>query len=157
MRDDKWLFQKLDEIWDKYFVDVPQDNDVKIIWGRRARNTLGSIKKNPALSDRRSGHPGTTITINRLFQDQEIPEFVVLSTIAHEMAHYAHGFHSPLEQRFNTPHAGGVIHKEMEERGLADMEKKAKKWLKANWRDYLMKNFPPKPRKRKRKMFVRWI
>lgn len=153
MRDDKWLFEKLDEVWDKYFGDVLQENDVRIVWGRRARTRLGSIKK----GKNHNGHyHETIITINKLFQDKEIPEYVVLSTIAHEMAHYAHGFHSPLEQKFDTPHAGGIIHKEMEGRGLAGLEKKAKKWLKENWRGYIMDNYPPKPRKRRR-VKLRWI
>ncbi|MBW6431705.1 hypothetical protein K0A96_00795 [Patescibacteria group bacterium] len=207
MRDDKWLFEKLDEIWDKYFADIPQENDVRIIWGRRARNRLGSIKqlssiKGQASSIKHQGSsirqqavsskqqassikgqgssirqqassikhqasmisrkvescPVTVITINKLFQDKQIPEPVVISTIAHELTHYAHGFHSPLEQRYATPHAGGIIDKEMDERGLKETRLIAKKWLKENWREYLLKKYPPKQGKiRKRKLIVRWM
>jgi len=45
MRDDGWLFQKLDEIWDGHFSDIPQNNDVVIKFGRKARQRLGSIKQ----------------------------------------------------------------------------------------------------------------
>ena len=190
MRDEKWLFLKLDEVWDNYFSDVPQNNDVIITWGRRARNRLGSIKqasnsKLKSLSNRKfsnlkiknfnlnskfiqtesysnelqalksHGHPVTIITINSLFKDENIPEYVVIGTIAHELAHYAHGFHSPLEQKFKTPHAGGVVRAELKIRGLGDIEKESKEWLKKNWQSYLISNFPPKPRKKRR--ILRWI
>lgn len=169
MRDEKWLFEKLDEVWDTYFSDVPQDNDVRIVWGRRARTRLGSIKqipnselgnyrfnRNSKLETRNSGkHPVTVITINSLFKDENIPEYVVVGTIAHELSHYAHGFHSPLEQKYATPHAGGVVHREMDSRGLEDIHKKQKRWLKENWREYTEQNLPSKIIRRKGK--IRWI
>jgi len=160
MRDDNWLFAKLDEVWDRFFPDVPQDNNVRIVWGRRARTRLGSIKLETDRKTRpKNGeHPGTVITINSLFKDEKIPEYVVLGTIAHELAHYAHGFHSPLEQKHATPHAGGVIHKELANRGLGTLEKRQKKWLKDHWREYLMSNFAPRPRlRRKRKLVIKWF
>lgn len=172
MRDDKWLFEKLDEIWDKNFPDVAQDNDVRIVWGRRARNRLGSIKQIPHFKNQISNklqksknqkpfsdcHGITVITINALFKDKTIPDYVVCSTIAHELTHYAHGFHSPLEQKYKTPHAGGIIDKEMDERGLEKDRKKAKKWLKENWQNYLIKNFPPSPNQRKRRrVIIKWM
>lgn len=168
MRDDKWLFAKLDEIWDNHFPDVPQDNDVKIIWGRRARNRLGSIKQSSISNfqfskniksknkNYKKDHPVTVITINSLFKDLKIPEFVVISTIAHELTHYAHGFNSPLEQKFETPHAGGIIDKEMDSRGLREVRLEAKKWLKEHWKNYILKNFPPKARRAKRRKIIIW-
>lgn len=153
MRDDKWLFLKLDEVWDNYFPDVHQANDVKIVWGRRARNRLGSIKLN---RNSTAKHPETIITINSLFKDQKIPEFVVTGTIAHELAHYAHGFNSPHNQKYQTPHAGGVVHREMRNRGLDKIEKAQKKWLKENWREYLEEKFPMK-RTHKRRIIIKWI
>jgi hypothetical protein len=159
MRDEKWLFSKLDEIWDNYFSDVPQENDVRIVWGRRAKNRLGSIKQVPSNKQisNYQDHPATIITINSLFKDLYIPEYVVMGTIAHELAHYAHGFHSPIEQKYATPHAGGIVHKEMDARGLTDVYKKQKKWLKANWRDYVMKELPPRAVARKRKVIIKWF
>jgi len=191
MRDDKWLFAKLDEVWDTFFSDVPQDNDVKIVWGRKARNRLGSIKqvvnpkskapladtsalhgqaRNKQISNSKNlkfnsnfkfqisnsqDHPTTIVTINSLFKDEKIPEYVVTGTIAHELAHYAHGFHSPLEQKFATPHAGGVVHKEMDGRGLAEVRKKQRRWLKENWREYVDEKLPRKKAVR-RKVIIRW-
>jgi hypothetical protein len=161
MRDDKWLFSKLDEVWDNYFPDVPQDNDVKIVWGRRARTRLGSIKQDHrtlSIKQPITKHPATIITMNSLFKDEQIPEFVVIGTIAHELSHYAHGFHSPIAQKHATPHAGGVIHKELRDRGLGALEKKQKKWLKENWREYLLANFQTTPvRRRKRRLVIKWF
>ncbi len=170
MRDDKWLFSKLDEVWDKYFSDLSQDNDVQIVWGRKAKTRLGSIKqelsKNLILNSKLKNnikninqkiHPGTVITINSLFKDKNIPEFVILATIAHELAHYAHGFHSPIEQKYATPHAGGIIHKELKERGIGNLEKRQKKWLKENWRNYILENLPQKPINRKRRFVIKWF
>lgn len=155
MRDDKWLFQKLDEVWDNHFPDVPQDNDVHIVWGRRARTRLGSIK----LGEKRGQHHETIITINSLFRDPVIPEFVVTATIAHELSHYAHGFNSPIQRKFKNPHAGGVVHHEMRRRGLDEVLKKQKKWIKENWRHYIEENFPIKPRKKRstRRVVIKWI
>lgn len=184
MRDDKWLFSKLDEIWDAHFPDVPQDNDVRIIWGKRARCRLGSIKQIPnnkyqitnktqnqkyqnqkiirksQISNLKSKcHPETIITINSLFKDFEIPEYVVVGTIAHELAHYAHGFHSPLEKKYDTPHAGGVVSCEMRRRGLEKIQKAQKKWLKENWKDYVENHLPRKTRTRRRQRIIRvkWV
>lgn len=152
MRDDKWLFARLDEVWDKYFPDVPQDNDVRIIWGRKARTRLGSIKR----GEQRTGkHPETVITINSLFRDPKIPEYVVVGTIAHELSHYAHGFHSPLERKFRNPHEGGVVTAEMKSRGLAEILKKQKRWIRENWRDYVSAQM--KPTKRRRRIIIKWI
>jgi hypothetical protein len=170
MRDEKWLFEKLDEVWDTYFSDVPQDNDVRIVWGRRARSRLGSIKQIPNTKSQAStkiqntkfkiqnsvSPPATVITINSLFKDEKIPEYIVIGTIAHELAHYAHGFHSPLEQKYATPHAGGIVHKEMSGRGLDNIHKKQKRWLKENWRNYIMDNLPPRPRD-SRRVVVKWF
>jgi hypothetical protein len=154
-RDDKWLFSKLDYIWDQYFSDIPQENNVKIVWGRRARGRLGSIKQGEKV---RGEHPETIITINSLFKDSKIPEYVVLGTIAHELSHYAHGFHSPIERKFSTPHAHGVVTKELKVRGLENIYRMQKKWLKENWREYVMNAFPPKQaRRRKQRIILRWI
>ncbi|HVE80816.1 MAG TPA: hypothetical protein VNA68_01610 [Candidatus Dormibacteraeota bacterium] len=141
MRDELWLQQLLDETWDKYFADVPQDNIVRIKFGRRARTRLGSIRIHP-------DHPDTTeITLNGLFRDPAVPEFVVLATLVHEMIHYAHGFNSPLEQKHRHPHAGGVVRAEYRERGLEELYLRQKKWLKANWPDILRANFQPVKRR----------
>jgi hypothetical protein len=153
MRDDKWLFAKLDEVWDNYFPDIPQDNDVRIVWGRKAKNRSGSIKSG---AQGFQGHPETIITINSLFKDLYIPEFVVVGTIAHELTHYAHGFSSPISRKYDAPHAGGVVTKELKNRGLAKILKEQKRWLKENWENYLAEKLPRKRRLRKR-IRIRWI
>lgn len=150
-RDDKWLFQQLDEVWETFFPDMPQDNDVRIVWGRRARQRLGSI------SHDKTNDAGTLITINALFKDDKVPDFVIQATIAHELAHYAHGFHSPIERKFEKPHEGGVVHRELDNRGAKKLEVMSKKWLKENWREYLEKHLPRKPIKRKRRIIIKWI
>lgn len=152
MRDDKWLFQQLDEVWETFFPDMPQDNDVRIVWGRRARQRLGSISRD------KHNDAGTLITINSLFKDEQIPDFVIQATIAHELAHYAHGFHSPLERKFEKPHEGGVVHRELDERGAKKLEQMSKKWLKENWREYLEKHLPRTRKVRaKKRIIIRWI
>lgn len=210
MRDDNYLQSRLDHLWDRYFSDIDQKNDVVIRFGRKARTRLGSIKQksgkfqssnNPTtLKLRRTGkiqitnksqisnsknktgktefkidskrgrsqilprgkagkfgmtgegkHKPTIITINGLFKDKTVPEFIIDSVIAHEMVHYAHGFASPHDKKHDTPHAGGVIKKEMRERGLEDLFTLQKKWLKENWKDFVTEKLPQKVRVRRRR------
>ena len=141
-RDQEWLENMLSNIWLKYFSDVEQANDVVIKYGRAAKNRLGSIsldRKNPKVS---------VITINPLYKDLDVPEYVVSATIIHEMSHYAHGFNSPHNQKHRYPHSGGVIRQEFAERGLEDMYLQQKKWLKANWADIVGKYFDLSPKYR---------
>ena len=84
-RDEAWLQGVLDKIWDNYFADVPQENDVMIVFGRRAKRRLGSISVDP--SDRKT----SIITMNGLFCSPSIPEYVVEATIVHELTHYEIG------------------------------------------------------------------
>lgn len=142
MRDNAWLQSQLDLIWDNFFADVPQDNDVRILFGRRAKRRLGSISLDPA--DRHT----SLITLNGIFKRSDIPEFVVQATIVHELSHYAHGFNSPISQRFRQPHAGGVMRREFAERGLLQLYLDQKKWLKDNWTGILSEEFKPSVRRR---------
>jgi hypothetical protein len=137
-RDERWLQGILDKIWDNYFPEVRQENDVRIVFGRRAKRRLGSISLDP--NDRKT----SIITMNGIFRSQDIPEFVVEATIFHELTHYAHGFNSPLEKAQSHPHAGGVMRREFDERGLLDLYTQQKKWLKQNWINVLAKEFPAK-------------
>ncbi len=135
MRDGAWLQQMLDKIWDNYFAEVPQVNDVRIVFGRRAKRRLGSISLDPA-------NPKVSIiTMNGLFRDNQIPEFVVEATLVHELTHYAHGFNSPLEQAQAHPHAGGVMRREFAERGLLELYLQQKRWLKTNWPAVIEREF----------------
>ncbi|TAK88929.1 hypothetical protein EPO04_02350 [Patescibacteria group bacterium] len=146
VRDEIWLQQLLDDTWDRYFSEVPQANIVRIVFGKRAKRQLGSIRLDPK-------EPNVTIiTMNGLFRDPTIPSFVVESTLVHELIHYSHGFNSPLDQLHKHPHAGGVVRKEYAERGLEQLYLDQQKWLKANWPEIVRRNFaPPKPRRRIRR------
>lgn len=133
-RDQEWLENLLADIWYRSFEDVPQDNDVVIRWGKRAKRRLGSISVDPR------DMTTSVIRVNRLFQDLDVPEFVVRATIFHEMTHYAHGFNSPLEQKQKHPHSGGVIRKEFAERGQVALYEKQRKWLDSTWVSILKKH-----------------
>lgn len=148
MRDNTWLENKMWEMLHSSFADVPITNDLVIKFGRKAKQRLGSIKRIEVVRPRfrlfglshirqtQCDNP-SVITITGYFKDSKIPEYVVLATIAHELVHYAHGFSSPLEQKYQHPHRGGVVRKELEQRDLGEMHRKARKWLKEVWREYL--------------------
>lgn len=151
LRTNKWLIDRLYYLWEEHFSDVPRKNLVLIKFGRNAKWQLGSIKwatrrtrikglmKSKKLRDYYKAQDDkriTVITITKKFQNLEIPEYVVDSTISHEICHYVHGFSSPLKQLYKTPHQGGVIRKELARRGLAPIHKKAKQWLKENWKNF---------------------
>ena len=139
-RDQEWLEIQLATIWYKYFSDVEQKNKVQIRYGRKAKRRLGSIGLDPL--DRHS----SIISINPIYQDEHVPEYVVYATIIHEMIHYAHGFNSPHTQKQRHPHSGGVIRKEFAQRGLEDIYLKQDSWLKANWPSIITKYFDSNPK-----------
>jgi len=142
-RDNKWLRERLKYLWQRYFSDVPIANTIIIKFGQSAKTRLGSIKPGRIYKKEHS-----IITLNGHFRDVNIPDFVVDGVIAHEFMHYAHGFASPHEQAFRHPHKGGVVNEDMKERGLGEILKLEKKWLKENWRDYLLANHKFTVRKR---------
>lgn len=107
-------------------------NNIFVRFGRPAKWQLGRIK-----FGRRKINPNTYIVVNGFFQDPRIPEFVVDATLAHELCHYTHGFFSPHPKLHKYPHKGGVIKDEMKRRGLLDLFKLEKKWLKLNWKNYV--------------------
>lgn len=150
MRNSEYLENLLYEIWEDHFCDIPRKNFVIIKYGKYSKRQLGSIK----LANKHTKIKGilnekkedyniqddksiTVITVTRYFQNDVVPEFVVRSTIAHELCHYAHGFSSPLQKRFQKPHQGSIIKKELQERGLLEEQKKTDKWLKENWLDII--------------------
>jgi len=144
MRDNKWLENRLEYIFCKYFSDLDAKNQIDIIWGRRSRRQLGCIKREQPNSfiDHFKPNFKTIIVINSLFRDEIIPEYVIDAVIVHEMIHYAHGFNSPIEQKYRHPHKGNVIRREFLLRGIGEIERKQKKWIKENWQKYLDQNFP---------------
>lgn len=122
-RDSNWLLSRLDFIWTKYFADIPQTNKVFIKFGRNAKYRLGSIRLDKKTKD-------SFITITSMFKDPRVPPEVVDHTIGHELVHYAHGFSSVHPRLHRYPHAGGVVKKEMEERGMGYLHKAYKDWVK---------------------------
>lgn len=151
-RNNLYLTNRMYYLWEEHFADVPRTNVVLIKFGRNSSSQLGSIKwangstrirsllkqkKIKEYAEAQDDKRVTVITITKKFKDPAIPEFVIDSTIAHEMVHYAHGFSSPLEQRFRHPHKGGIIRKELDARGLGQVHRDAKRWLKENWRTYV--------------------
>ena len=142
MRNQEWLENRFEYIYRKYFADLEAPNQIEIKWGRRSRWQLGCIKKErlKSLADHFKTNFVTIIVINGLFRDEIIPEFVIDAVIAHELSHYAHGFNSPLPQKHYHPHKGGVVKKELRDRGVLEFEKKQKKWIKENWQKYLKRN-----------------
>jgi len=146
MRDNKYLENILWDLWDNNFCDVPRKNLVVIKFGKFSKRQLGSIKlangrtKIKSLIRKKEYELNvqddksiTVVTVTRFFQKDVVPEFVIRATIAHELCHYTHGFQSPLEKKFDKPHQGNIINKELAKRGLLEEEKKADKWLKENW------------------------
>ena len=131
-RDEAWLQALLDTTWDRWFPEVMQDNDVRIVYGRRAKRRLGSISLDP--TDRRT----SVVTMNGHFREAAVPEFVILATLVHELTHYAQGFNSPLARTQKHPHAGGVMRREYAERGLLSLYLQQKLWLKREWATFLL-------------------
>ena len=122
-RDNNWLLSRLDFIWSEYCSDVIQTNPVHIRFGRYSKYRLGSIKLN-----RVTGR--SYITITSMFKSKSIPSEVVDHTIGHELTHYAHGFSSKRVRLHRYPHVGGVVKKEMEQRGMGYLNKAYRAWVK---------------------------
>jgi hypothetical protein len=123
-RDDAWLAERVHLLRQMHFADVPQGYPIVTRFGTRARYRFGSIAA-------RNGQ--TIILVNRLFADPYVPTFVVDGTLAHELAHYAHGFGSGLPRLHRDAHRGGVVDKELERRGLGEVNARAEQWRKAYW------------------------
>jgi hypothetical protein len=146
LRDNKYLQNLMYEVWEEYFSDVPRQNFVITKFGRHAKRQLGCIKyakENTKVKslikeykdeiDSQDIETISVILLTKYFQDEKIPEFVLISTLSHEICHYAHGFHSPLKQKYRYPHRGSVVKKEMLNRGLGTILKESEDWLKDNW------------------------
>lgn len=123
VRDNSWLLSRLEHIWDNYFSDIPQVNEVYIGFGRRSKFRFGSIRLR--LTDN-----STHIRINGLFRDAGIPLQIVDHTIAHELVHYSHGFSSLLPRMHQHPHRGGIIDKDLRARNLGHLVKFYDSWVK---------------------------
>lgn len=156
-RDNIWLQQRLDALWQRYFANVERPNQVLVRFGQKSRTRLGSIgmegwkgltplgrKPGRAYTSRLKVEQGTSVvTLTGYFKDPRVPEYVVDATIGHELVHYAHGFHSPHPQLYRHPHQGGIVDKELMRRGMGDILIQQRKWLKTEWLQIIG---VPKPR-----------
>jgi len=124
MRDDEFLNERLETIWKLLFEDIPKLNNVVIKFKGKSKNKFGHIKK---------VGKDTEIVVNELFRFDDVPEYMIDVTIAHELSHYAHGFNSPLKQKYKHPHKGGVVTKEMNSRGFDKMIKMEKMFFRKEW------------------------
>lgn len=122
MRDNSWLEARLNKIWQGYFADVKRKNPIIVRFGRSSLYRFGSIKL-----DLRS--KTSYITINGNFRSSKLPVQVIDHTLAHELVHYAQGFSSKNPRLHRYPHRGGVIDKELKERGLNHLVLCYKNWL----------------------------
>lgn len=127
VRDEAWLAARMKLLWEMHFSDVPQGFPIMTQFSTRAKYRLGCISA-------RNGK--AFIQINRLYADPFVPAFVVDATLAHELAHYAHGYGSGLPRLHPHPHRGGVVDRELEKRGLGEVSAKADAWRKAHWDNY---------------------
>jgi hypothetical protein len=120
------LTRYLDSIWQEYFSDIPRLNRVDIAYCQPWKRRLGLIRL--SLDGTKS-----FIGINALLQLQEVPDCVLYTTIAHELAHYAHGFGSPLPRIFEHPHANNIVQRELVRRGLGELVSKCDDWIDKQW------------------------
>jgi hypothetical protein len=120
------LAQYLDSIWQEYFSDIPRLNAVDIAYCHPWKRRLGLIRL--SLDSRKS-----FIGVNALLQLQEVPDYVLYTTIAHELTHYAHGFGSPLPRIFEHPHANNIVQRELVMRGLGELAKRCDIWIDKQW------------------------
>ncbi len=134
MRNNIWLNSKLDYVWQSIFPELEKKNIVKIRFKGSWKNKFGHIK---LLKDKSS-----EICINGLFANEVVPEYIIDITIAHELVHYMHGFNSPYEKKFTHPHQGRIVDKELKKRGLHNLLKQERHFVKKQWLEFYkeMKN-----------------
>lgn len=116
----------LDAIWQQYFADVPRVNQLEIAYGQPWKRRLGLIRLSLDNST-------SVIQVNALLQIPQVPAYVLITTIAHELTHYAHGFGSPLPRKYKHPHAHHVVKNELERRGLGEAMRLCDVWIDSTW------------------------
>jgi hypothetical protein len=130
LRDNAWLASQLDHIWGTWFSDIERVTPVSIQFVRPWKRRLAVIY----LMEQDST---SFIGVNRYLRDQRVPYPVCLVTIAHELAHYAHGFGSHHPRRYPHPHRGNVVQRELTRRGLGAELRFYTDWTNDVWFDLL--------------------
>jgi hypothetical protein len=153
-RDQAWLEDQLLLIWRNHFADVKKLNTVTIKWGRISRTRLGTITAKGGFNPHDKPEV-SEIRINSLLQHETIPQSVIWQTIAHELAHYTHGFCSPHPKKYDHPHRGNVIQKELYDREMHDVYNNAHVWIKDNWHTHVasVAHTSPLLKRRKRRTY----
>lgn len=123
-RNQNWIEERLEKIWDLLFSEVPRKNKIVIKFKGKSKYRFGYITKKG---------DDTHIVVNSLFQNELVPEYIIDVTIAHELVHYMHGFHSPLPQLYKYPHQGNIVNKELIRKGFGHVIKLEKQWIKNEW------------------------
>lgn len=126
MRDQIWLESRLDNIWKVLMPEIERKNRVIVRFKGKWKNKFGHIKK---LEDGSS-----EIVVNSLFRHLDVPEYIIDTTIAHELVHYMHGFQSPYPRLYRHPHQGNIVNRELNKRGFEMLLKLEKDWIKTNWK-----------------------
>ncbi len=129
MRTVAWLGERVQLLRENHYADVPQGHPIETRWGSRARYRFGSIAARNGVC---------VILANQLFADERVPVYVVDETLAHELAHYAHGYGSGLPRLYSHPHRGGIIEAELRKRGLGELHDKAEVWRKTQWEAFYL-------------------
>ena len=146
MRDNKWLNERLNNIWGLLFPELPKKNRVVIKFKGKWKNKFGHIK--------RLKNKDSEIAINSIFKDERIPEYLIDLTIAHELIHYMHGFNSPFKQQFKYPHQGGVVERELTKRGFGHLKTKEKEFIKKEWEKIYPDYVSPRSKRNSRIFFT---
>lgn len=113
-------------IWQTYFADSLCVNNLDIAYCYPWKARLGLIRLSLDATL-------TFIGVNTLLCMQQVPEYVLITTIAHEVVHYIHGFGSPLVPRYRHPHSNRVVERELEQRGLAESLGYCNEWIDKYW------------------------
>ncbi len=101
-------------------------NEVQIAYCHPWKSRLGLIRLS-------LDNTTSFIGVNALLQHRQVPECVLITTIAHELTHYAHGFGSPLPRLYKHPHANNVVNRELEQRGIGEYVHQSDAWIDKQW------------------------
>ena len=142
MRDDLFLRNRLEYIWNTGFNDIEKKNKIYIMFKGNWKNKFGHIKML---------HNGSSeIVVNGYFKNPKVPEWIIDLTIAHELVNYSNGFNSPLPKLFKHPHQGGIVDKDLKKRGFNELIKMEKNWIEKEWKIIAREEFKQRARRSKK-------